>query len=318
LDVRSSIVPRPRAVLGLLAALAWAGPAACSAGVGSTRTADPTGCPAAVLSVVVSVGQWGDLVRTLAGDCADVTTIVDSSAVDPHDFEPTTGDLAAFEDADLVVVNGAGYDHWAGLAVAGLDPQPRVVDAAEVVAARGTGGDAVDPHLWYSPDDVQRTGAAVTDALSALAPAASGYFAGRAADWAATLAPYRDEVTALRAQAAGCTYAATETVFDLMAATLGLTDATPAGYRVAASNESDPAPGDLAAFEAALSDGSIDVLVVNTQTEGNVPGQLRRAAEQAGVPVVEVTESAPAGESSFATWQLDQLRQLSAALGEAR
>jgi zinc/manganese transport system substrate-binding protein len=311
-------VPRPPAAVLALLALTSLGAAACSpaAGAGTATSAgDPAGCPADVLDVVVSVGQWGDLVRSLAGDCANVTTVVDSSAVDPHDFEPTTGDLARFEDADLVVLNGAHYDHWAEAAVANLDPGPTVVDAADVVGARGPGGDAVNPHLWYSPADVQQTAEAVTAALVGLSPAASSYLAARAADWTATLAPYRDEVAVLRASAAGRTYAATESVFDLMAAAIGLADVTPAGYRAAAGNGSDPAPGDIAAFEAALADGTVDVLVVNTQTEGSVPGQLRRAAEADGVPVMEVTESVPAGAGSFAAWQLHQLRQLSQALG---
>lgn len=310
---------RPRATVAALTALASLGLAACSDGVGgSTHAGDAARCPADLLQVVVSIGQWGDLVRGLAGDCADVTTIVGSGAVDPHDFEPTTGDLASFENADLVVVNGAGYDAWAQAAVTDLDPAPAVVDAARAAGAQESGGDAVNPHLWYSPDDVARTADAVTAALSTRAPAAADYFAGRAADWTAAMAPYREQVVALRARAAGRTYAATETVFDLMAAALGLTDRTPPGYRAAASNESDPSPGDVAAFESALADGSVDVLVVNTQTEGAVPEQLRRAAESAGVPVVEVTESVPPGVDSFLTWQLDQLRELSDALGGIR
>jgi zinc/manganese transport system substrate-binding protein len=99
---------------------------------------------------------------------------------------------------------------------------------------------------------------------------------------------------------------------------VGLTDRTPAGYREAVSNDSDPSPGDLAAFEAALSDGEVDVLVVNTQTEGSVPDQLRAAAEDAGVPVVEVTESPPQGGGSFVAWQLGQLEALTAALSGSR
>ena len=36
------------------------------------------------------------------------------------------------------------------------------------------------------------------------------------------------------------------------------------------------------------------MLIYNRQTEGAVPEQLRAAAEQAGVPVVEVTETVAA------------------------
>ena len=109
-------------------------------------------------------------------------------------------------------------------------------------------------------------------------------------------------------------YAATESVFEYMAEAIGLTDVTPEGYREAASNETDPAPGDVADFQAALEAGEADVLLYNTQTEGGVPEQLRSAAEEAGVPVVEVTESVPDDAGSFVDWQLAQLRALSEAL----
>ena len=73
--------------------------------------------------------------------------------------------------------------------------------------------------------------------------------------------------------------------------------------------------GAAAALEDVLSSRSVDVLIVNRQTEGAVPGQLRKAAERAGVPVVEVTETVAPGSAGFADWQVDQLRRLASALG---
>jgi zinc/manganese transport system substrate-binding protein len=325
-----SAVPNTRPTAIVVAALAALALAACSSTADSseaTSTGDADACPGDVLDIVVSVDQWGDVVRPLAGDCATVTTVINSTAVDPHDYQPTTGDIAAFDQADLVVVNGADYDHWASDALANVDPQPVLVDVAEAVGieeehsgeeeehSEEEGHGSVDPHLWYSPDHVQEAAAAITSALQELDPDAADYFTEQATAWTAQLQPYLDEVAALEASAGGKTYAATETVFDYMAQAVGLTDVTPEGYRSASSNESDPAPGDVAAFESALADGSIDVLVYNTQTEGSVPEQLRSAAESAGVPVVDVTESVPENDPSFVEWQLAQLQQLSAALG---
>jgi zinc/manganese transport system substrate-binding protein len=104
-------------------------------------------------------------------------------------------------------------------------------------------------------------------------------------------------------------------VFDLMAQALGLTDKTPAGYQTASANESDPAPADLSAFRQLLAAKGVDVLIYNTQTEGSLPEQIRDAAEQAGVPVVNVTETPAPGTVSFEAWQVDQLTALAKALG---
>jgi zinc/manganese transport system substrate-binding protein len=288
----------------LLAACAPSGGAAAAAG----------DCPVEPVRVVVSVGQWGDIVGDLAGACGKVTTIISGTSVDPHDYEPTPSDLAAFTDADLVVVNGLGYDAWASRAVDAGGANAAVVDAGEIVGK--TDGD--NPHLWYGPDFVSAVADAVTGELEDLAPDATPYFDEQATAWRNAMQPYYDEVAELGAVVAGdVTYGATEPVFAYMAQALGLVDQTPKGFARAAGNGVDPAPGDLHDFLAAIDDESIDLLVVNTQTEGAVPDQVRRAAESAGLPVVEVTEAPPDG-TTFVSWQLDQLRGLADAVTRAK
>jgi zinc/manganese transport system substrate-binding protein len=305
-----------RATLSSLLAVVLLALAGCATTDGpqgaAVRSADPSGCPGKVLTVVVSISQWGDLADRLAGACATVTTVLASAAVDPHEFEPGTAAIAAFSGADLIVLNGAGYDQWATDAVGNLDPAPVVLAAASLAGRTG------NPHVWYDPTVVPRMAAAVTARLSALSPRAAGYFAARHQVWTTTMQPYFGAIAALRATATGRHYAATETVFDPMAAALGLIDATPPGYRRSVSNDSDPAPGDLQAFRAALARHTVDVLIDNVQTSGSVPEQLRAAADAAGVPVVAVTESPPAGSGSFVAWQTAELRSLAGALGAAR
>jgi zinc/manganese transport system substrate-binding protein len=309
-------MPRVRTTLAttlVLAALAGCGSGDPEDGA-AVATGDPSQCPGEVVDVLVSVGQWGDMTRRLGGDCANVTTVVSSGAVDPHDFDPGTADLAAFADADLVVLNGAHYDEWAEDALASLDQEPVVVDAAAVAEV----ADGADPHLWYDPAIVESTAEAVSLALADLSPDAADYFDHQELTWQEELQPYLAAIAELRTIAAGATLAATESVFDRMAAATGLTDATPEGYRRAISNESEPSPGDLSAFQDALADGRVDVLIYNSQTSGSVPEQLRAAADDADVPVVEVTESPADADSSFVAWQLDQLSELSDALAARR
>jgi zinc/manganese transport system substrate-binding protein len=314
--------PRRRVLAAAVFALAVpVGLAACSSNDSGTTVASSTtaaaaggaGCPTTPVNVVVSVDQWGDIASALGGECAKVTTVLASSSVDPHDFEPSPADAATFASAQLVVLNGADYDPWASKFAATSAPNAPVVDAS-VVTKTAAGS---NPHLWYSPPAVVAVADAVTAELDKLAPDAKGYFADQRKAFTTSLEPYDKLVSAIKAGASGKTYAATETVFDYTAAAVGLADKTPSGYQTASANESDPSPADLDAFRRALADHQINVLIYNTQTEGSVPEQIRSAAEAAGVPVVEVTETVPPGTTSFETWQVAQLNALAKALGVA-
>jgi zinc/manganese transport system substrate-binding protein len=279
----------------------------CSAA--QTRTA--TSCPTAPVAVVVSVDQWGDIVSELGGSCATVKTVLASSSVDPHDYEPSPADAASFTGAKLVVVNGDGYDSWAPRLAASSAAGAHVVSAAEVTKTQ----DGANPHLWYLPSAVTALADAVTADLSRIDPLAADYFSQRRSEFSAAIAPYNGLIGKIKHSVAGKSYAATETVFDYQAQALGLINKTPEGYRRASANESDPSPGDIDAFRSALAGRRVDVLIYNTQTQGSIPEQIRSTAQRAGVPVVDVTETVPPGQASFEGWQYNQLVALGKALG---
>jgi zinc/manganese transport system substrate-binding protein len=56
------------------------------------------------------------------------------------------------------------------------------------------------------------------------------------------------------------------------------------------------------------------VLLYNSQAVSPITTRLRSAAAAAGIPIVPVTETLPAGVT-FQQWQLRQARALAAALG---
>ena len=318
---RRSPRPAPRAGTVLAAILAVA---LIAVGLGScsgddSASGSPEGdCPVAPVSVVATIGPWGSIAEELAGDCAHVTTIVDGSRGDPHDVEPTPADRAAIEDADVVITNGLGYDAWADDALAAASSEPAVVVAGEVTGQE-TGA---NPHAWYDPAIVREAATAITQALQEHAggahvrvPLATVEIAPRFQTWEQSLAPYDAAIERVRTGAAGRPYAATEPVFDPMAAALGLLDVTPSGFSKSVSNGAEPSPGDVAAFDAVLSGGKAAVLIDNSQTDSAMARQLATRATGSSVPVVEVTETAPASATSFVAWQVAQLDALAAALG---
>lgn len=283
-----------RAGLPVLALLALAG---CSGGSAADSEAvvssgDASACPGEVLDVVVSVGAWSDVVRRLGGDCATITTIAPDTGT-PAEVVPA--DRAAFDAADLVVLNGARLDGWAADAVA-ADGNGVIVSAAEVAGADGPGS---EPHLWYDPAIVPEVARAVAHELARLSPDAAPYFAAQHTAWTTELQAWLEGVAALEADADGRTFAATGAGAGRLAEAVGLTDVTPRD------------PADL---EAAVRDGAVDVLV---RVGDELPDRLAEAADDAEVPVVAL-DLAPAEDTSFVEWQLAQLGALAAALIEGR
>lgn len=61
------------------------------------------------LQVVASFSILADVTRQVAGDVAEVTALMPVST-DPHSFEPTPRDLATLAEADVVLVNGLGFE----------------------------------------------------------------------------------------------------------------------------------------------------------------------------------------------------------------
>lgn len=318
---RGSTVTLSAARRGTAVAAAVLALVALAAGCGSVeerhRTTPPVGgpCPVRPIDVVVSVDQWGDLVGQLAGSCATVTSIISGGAVEPHDYEPTPADASALAGADLIVLNGIGYDEWAQRAIDARSSRPVVLD----IGGRFDLPMGADPHLWYSPDIVHRTLTDITGALTEASPGAAPFLAERAAAVETSMGDYFDTIARIRtefenAQGGAVTYVATEPVFDSMAAALGMVDLTPEGYARAVSNGGEPAPGDIASLLDALAHGDVRVLIVNTQSTGSMTDRLRAQATTHHVPVVEITETKAPGSASFQDWQIAQLHALATAL----
>lgn len=112
------------------------------------------------IEVVASVNQWGTVAKTLGGDNVNVTSIINSTNVDAHDYEPTTSDIAKLQKAQVIIVNGAGYDAWA--VKAAQSAKATVVNAAEVGGVK----DGDNPHIWFSADVRKAMAQAITDAYA--------------------------------------------------------------------------------------------------------------------------------------------------------
>lgn len=148
------------------------------------------------LKVVVSFSILADIVREVGGDAIDVIALVGPNA-DAHVFQPSPSDARNLASADLVVVNGLGFEGWIDRLVSASGYRGKVIVASQGVKVRKDGhghdhghghahgkkddhGDG-DPHAWQDLRNAERYAANVRDALSSAQPAQADVFAQRAA-----------------------------------------------------------------------------------------------------------------------------------------
>lgn len=276
-----------------IAALASVGMLASVAACGSGQsTSEKNG----TIEVAASLNQWGTVAKALGGDNVNVTSIINSTNVDAHDYEPTTSDIAKLQKAQVIIVNGAGYDAWAVKAT--QTANATIVNAAEI----GGVNDGENPHVWFSADVRKAVAQAITEAYEQADAAKKNDFDKMNDQWTAEENNVESKIAEVKQKTDGLAYAATESVASYLAEDMGLADATPSGYARATANESEPTPTDIKQFTDALKAGEIKLLVVNTQEESELTGKITDAAKSVEVPMVELTEQMPEQYDSLTAW----------------
>jgi len=302
---RTAVAASLAATLAALGGCSTASPGGPDQGTGSGR----------VIRVVAAENFWGSLAAQLGGDHVRVTNIVDSPAADPHDYEPTTADGRAVATADLVLVNGVGYDPWASrLVEADADPAMTVIDVGRLAGVPGDG----NPHRWYDPSDVQLVIARITADYRRIDPAHAADYDRLNAELESTgLAAYKAVIADIRTRFAGTPVGASESIFALMSPALGLDLVTPAGFLRAVSQGTEPTAADKATIDAQIAGRAIEVYVFNRQNATpDVQAQVD-AAKAAGIPVATITETLTPSGATFQAWQTAQLTVLRDALAKA-
>jgi zinc/manganese transport system substrate-binding protein len=146
----------------------------------------------APVKAVASFSILADMVRNVGGEQVEVTTLVGPDG-DAHVYQPSPADARAIAEAQVVVVNGFGFEGW----------MPRLISAAAfkgvtVVATQGVqplamgGGEfnakaKTDPHAWQ---DLQRGMAYVNNIAAGLAaadPARAAHYRANADAYVARL-----------------------------------------------------------------------------------------------------------------------------------
>ncbi len=266
------------------------------------------------LNVVAAEDFWGSIAAGLGGDRVQVTDIITDPAADPHDYEPTSEDARELASAQVAIVNGIGYDEWASkLLDANASGAQTVLEVGDVLGLQA--GD--NPHQWYSPASVHRVIAAIVADFEAADPGHDSYYAARRESFETkALGRYEELISQIRRRFGGTAVGASESIFEPLAAALGLRLRTPRGFLDAVAEGTEPTPADKSEADRQIADREIDLWVYNSQNATPDVKRLNEAAEAAGIPVATVTETLTPEGASFEAWMVRELEEIERALGE--
>ena len=238
----------------------------------------PSAVCAEELKVVASFSILGDMVEQVVGDHATVTTIVGPDA-DAHVYQPSVADVRAVADADVIFVNGLGFETWSDALIRESGSKGSVHVATEGVTPLLVDGE-VDPHAWNALTNgviyVRNIAAVLSDTMPK-----------HADDIAANAASYIAELEALdaatRAQlatlpAARRTVVTAHDAFGYLADAYGLNFLAPVGI----DTEAEPSARELAALIDQIKAEGVAALFVENITS---PALVQQVADETGLNI---------------------------------
>lgn len=264
----------------------------------------------AKLKAVATFSILADLVAQVGGDRVAVTSLVGPDA-DAHGYAPTPGDARKLAEANLIVVNGLGFEGWMErLIKASGSKAPLVVASKNVKTIAGSHdhddhdhgdhghdhgeGDHADPHAWQNVANVKLYVANIRDGLTAADPA-------NAALYTANAAAYTQKLDALDAEIRAALAAipqerrriiTTHDSFGYFSAAYGMRFLAPQGI----STDSEAGPKDVARIIRQIRRDKVPAVFVESIADPRLMQQIaRESGAKVGGRIYSDALSAPGG-----------------------
>ncbi len=259
--------------------------------------------------IVAAENMYGDIAKQIGEVHVHVTTILSNPDQDPHSFELTPSVGYALTKAQLVIINGVGYDAWADRLLSHqTQNRPKIILAQDILGKKM--GD--NPHLWYDIDGMQKLSQYLAKQYIDLMPENRNLFEANLAQFSNQLTKIKKRIETIKSQHLGLFVAATEPVCGIMVEKLGF-EMGEQNFQWVIMNGGEPSPRQVAQFEDDLRQKKIKLLFYNAQVITPETDRLKQIANQANIPIIGVSETMPEG-MSYQQWMNDTLSKIEAAL----
>lgn len=153
---------------------------------------------AAKLKVVASFSILADMASRVGENRIEIHTLVGPNG-DAHVFQPTPGDAKAVAQADVILLNGLGFEPWVKRLIHAAAAKGTVVIVSAGVTPRRFGPDAaaaIDPHAWQDLRNGEIYARNIGAAFAAADKASADFYEKNAASYAGEMAVLDGKVRA--------------------------------------------------------------------------------------------------------------------------
>ena len=276
------------------------------------------------LKVVTSFSILADITKAIGGETVDVESLIEAGA-DAHMFEPRPADIKRISDADIIIMNGLGFEPWLDRFKLSSGKMPLRVVASEGIvplafdhhnhaADSATDHGVFDPHAWQDVSNVRLYGRNIATALSARDPDQRALYDENLARYDAALVKLDQDIrTAIAAiPPARRKLVTTHDAFGYFERAYGIKMIAPLGV----APEAQPSAKDLARIIRQIRAEAVPAIFLETMIDPRLAQQLAaESGAKIGGTIYSDTLSAKNGPAgTYITMMETNIRALTDAL----
>lgn len=97
--------------------------------------------------IITTSPVFENILKNIAGDGVSVE-LIETSGIEPHDFEPTALDITRLDQADIIIAIGNGFEPWL-TKFQKSNTKKNILYLAPLLNLKER---STDPHFWLNPD----------------------------------------------------------------------------------------------------------------------------------------------------------------------
>lgn len=266
------------------------------------------------LQVYASFHAIYDFVNKIGKDKIQLYNMT-PTGTEPHNWEPTSGDMLNLETADILFYNGIGMESWIEkIKMSVENPNIKYIELSKSVLT-DENKDFYDPHIWLNPKNALKEAETIKNALSESDPSNKEYYEKNYEEFSAEIkkldSAYREKLSKYKNK----TIIVAHEAYGFLCDEYGLEQTAIEGL----SADSEPSPARMAEISSLVKEKNIKYIFFE---ELLTPKAAEVIAEETGAellvlnPFEGLTEEELKNGDDYFTIMYKNLENIEKALGE--